>query len=135
MNSFNHYSLGSCGEWMFDTVAGIGMDLDQPGYKRIVIHPVPGGALTWAQGCYDSITGRIVSNWKIENGKIVMDVTIPSNTTATVYIPTARPDGVTESGLPVATATGVKVLRTNVTNLVLEVGGGTYRFIGDVGRR
>ena len=49
MNSFNHYSLGSCGEWMFDTVAGIGLDPDQPGFKHIIIHPRPGGGLTHAR--------------------------------------------------------------------------------------
>ena len=42
MNSFNHYSLGSCGEWIYDTVAGIGWDPDAPGYKHLFLHPQTG---------------------------------------------------------------------------------------------
>ena len=49
MNSFNHYSLGSCGQWLFETVAGIGLDPEQPGYRHIIIHPRVGGGLTWAK--------------------------------------------------------------------------------------
>lgn len=48
MNSFNHYSLGSCGEWLYDTVAGIGSDRALPGYKRAIIHPKPGGGIRLA---------------------------------------------------------------------------------------
>ncbi len=58
MNSFNHYSLGSCGEWMFDRVAGIGVDPDQPGFKHILIHPCPGGGMTHAEGVFESIHGK-----------------------------------------------------------------------------
>ena len=68
MNSFNHYSLGSCGEWMFDTVAGIGLDPEQPGFRHILIHPRPGGDLTQAEATFDSIHGRIATKWKMKNG-------------------------------------------------------------------
>ena len=63
MNSFNHYSLGSVGEWLYRYVAGI--DLGAPGYGRILIRPRPGGGLTHARGGYDSVRGRISSSWKI----------------------------------------------------------------------
>src|SRR6185437_15970733 len=64
MNSFNHYSLGSVGEWMFATVAGI--DLSEPGFKHILIKPIPGGSLTYAKASYDSIRGRIESGWTLK---------------------------------------------------------------------
>ena len=51
MNSFNHYALGSCGQWLFDTVAGIRTNPAQPGFRHIVIVPHPGGGLTWARAC------------------------------------------------------------------------------------
>src|SRR5215218_7557465 len=63
MNSFNHYSLGSVGEWLYRYVAGI--DLGEPGYGHIVIRPRPGGGLTYARGEYDSVRGRISSSWRI----------------------------------------------------------------------
>ena len=87
MNSFNHYSLGSCGEWMFDTVAGIGLDPDQPGFSHIIIHPRPGGGLTDAKGSFDSIHGRISTEWSVQNGKFTLRAEIPINTTATVVLP------------------------------------------------
>ncbi|MEI7902915.1 MAG: alpha-L-rhamnosidase C-terminal domain-containing protein, partial [bacterium] len=57
-----------------------------------------------------------------------LDVTIPINTTATVYVPTQDADGVTESGKPVAKAAGVKFLRMENRSAVYEVGSGTYLF-------
>src|SRR5215216_5669751 len=77
MNSFNHYSLGSVGEWLYRYVAGI--DLGAPGYGQIVIHPRPGGSLTHASAEYDSVRGRISSSWKIEGDRFVLEVLIPQH--------------------------------------------------------
>jgi len=128
MNSFNHYSLGSCGEWMFDTVAGIGVDPDQPGFQHILIHPQPGGGLTHAEGSYDSIHGKITSNWKLDQGKLFLTVVVPPNTTATIRIPTSSPEQVQELGTPVSKAKGIKVLRSESDALLLDVGSGSYQF-------
>jgi len=85
MNSFNHYAFGSVGEWMFSMMAGI--DTEGPSYKRIVIRPRPGGNITRVSAHYDSIRGRIESSWKVEDGTFKLEVNIPPNTTATVYLP------------------------------------------------
>ncbi|MDF2439539.1 MAG: alpha-L-rhamnosidase [Abditibacteriota bacterium] len=126
MNSFNHYALGSVGEWLFDTVAGI--DRAEPGFKRISIRPRPGGGLSFARATYDSIRGRIESGWKIENGTLTLDVVVPANTTATVWVPTSAPNTVLESGKAAATANGVKFVRAEAGTAVFEVGSGTYHF-------
>ena len=55
MNSFNHYSLGSCGEWLFGSAAGIGVDSRDPGYKHVIMHPQTNGPLTWVNAHHDSI--------------------------------------------------------------------------------
>ncbi len=60
MNSFAHYSFGAVGEWMFKTIGGI--DSDGPAYDHIVIHPQPGGHLTWAKTTYNSIHGPIATD-------------------------------------------------------------------------
>jgi alpha-L-rhamnosidase len=96
MNSFNHYSLGSVGEWMFATVAGI--DFVEPSFKHILIKPIPGGNLTWANAKYDSIRGRIESGWTLKDGKLEMKIVIPANTTATVHVPTEKPDTILVNG-------------------------------------
>ena len=130
MNSFNHYSLGSVGEWLYRYVAGI--DLGTPGYGSIVIRPWPGGSLTHARGEYDSVRGRISSSWKIEDDRFVLDVTIPPNTTATVHVPVA--DVVSEGGRPVEEAEGVELLSADEGETVFSVGSGRYEFAGRVAR-
>jgi alpha-L-rhamnosidase len=87
MNSFNHYSFGSVGEWMYSTVAGIELDETNPGYKHFVIRPRPGGGLTSAKGSLDSIHGLIGSDWKLAGNVFTLNVTVPVNTTAVVYLP------------------------------------------------
>jgi alpha-L-rhamnosidase len=130
MNSFNHYSLGSVGEWLYRYVAGI--DLGSPGYGRIVIRPRPGGSLTHASGAYDSVRGRISSSWKIEDGRFVLEALIPPNTTATVHVPST--DDVKEGGRPVDEADGVEFVSAGEGETVLAVGSGRYEFEGRMER-
>lgn len=100
MNSFNHYSLGSVGEWMYSTVAGIDLDPERPAFKHVVIRPVPGGGLNWAKAAYDSVHGRIETSWKLSGESFELTVTIPANVTATVYVPTKDEAGVRLDGRP-----------------------------------
>jgi alpha-L-rhamnosidase len=97
-------------------------------YKKIVIAPTPGGKLTSADVRYDSIRGRIETGWKKSGDKLTLNVTIPANTTATVLVPAKSADAITESGKPLAKATGVKFVRMDGDRAVLEVEAGSYRF-------
>ena len=126
MNSFNHYSLGSCGEWMFSSLAGI--DTDGAGFKKLMIRPTPGQGITWVKASYDSINGKIATRWKVADGTFRLDLTLPPNTTATVYVPAKDATSVKESGQPAAAAKGVKFLRTEHDAAVFEVGSGSYSF-------
>jgi alpha-L-rhamnosidase len=128
MNSFNHYSLGSCGEWLFGTVAGIGLDPEQPGYRHIIIRPQIGGGLTWVKGKYQSIRGTVVSEWSVRDGRLTLNVTIPTNSTATVFVPAAADATVTEGGQPAEQSLGVRLLRREKRACVLEVVSGQYQF-------
>ena len=134
MNSFNHYSLGSVGAWLYETVAGIGLDPEHPGFKHLVIRPRPGGGLTWAKAEYDSIHGPIVSDWQLVKGEFRLDLTLPVNTTATVHLPIATPSDIREGRQPVEKAEGVRFLRCEGFTTVLEVGSGRYRFTGPLAR-
>jgi alpha-L-rhamnosidase len=130
MNSFNHYSLGSVGEWLYRYVAGIDLDPQTAGYGRVVIRPHPGGGLSWARGEYDSVRGRIVSAWRVEGDRFDLRITIPPNTTATVHVPVDGDAGISEGGKPIEQSEGVEVLRTG--EVVLAVGSGDYEFVGRV---
>jgi len=128
MNSFNHYSFGAVGEWLFGTVAGIRESDAHPAFERFTIAPEPGGGLTHARATYDSIRGTIASAWRIEDGKLHLHVTVPANTVADVAIPTERIGLVTEGGRPAVDAEGVRMTRMEDGRAVFTVGSGEYRF-------
>jgi alpha-L-rhamnosidase len=126
MNSFNHYSLGSCGEYLFGGIGGIRPA--SPGFKTIRIEPIIRDGLTWAKTSYDSINGRIATAWKRDGQRLSLDVVVPANTTASVCLPTDDVASVTESGKAVAKVAGVKFLRMENGNALFEIGAGDYKF-------
>ncbi|MCX6925838.1 MAG: hypothetical protein NT154_21925, partial [Verrucomicrobia bacterium] len=123
-----HSCFTSPSGWFYQGLAGIRPDETAPGFKQIVIKPALVGDLTWVKASYDSIHGRIVSNWRREGDKLSMETTIPANTTATVFMPAIDTAGVTESGQPATQAEGVKFLRMENHAAVYAIGSGTYRF-------
>lgn len=88
MNSFNHYSFGAVGAWMYNYSLGIQRDELSPGFKHFIIKPSadPTGKMKWAKGYYDSMYGRIESSWERVADGISYRFTIPANTTATLQL-------------------------------------------------
>ena len=132
MNSFNHYSLGSVGEWLYRYVAGIDQDPGGTGYERILVRPRPGRGLTSAHARYDSVRGTISSEWEISDGAFRLKTTVPVNTTATVYVPASDGAGVAEGGGPAGEGEGVEFLREEEGAAVFAIGSGEYEFVGSV---
>ena len=126
MNSFNHYSLGSCGEFLFGGIGGIRPA--SPGFKSILIDPVVRDGLTWARTSFDSIHGKIATAWKRDGNRLTLDVVVPANTTANVCVPGKDVSSITESGKPVAKVEGVKFLRQENDKIIFQVGSGHYQF-------
>jgi alpha-L-rhamnosidase len=122
MNSFNHYAFGAVGDWMYRTIAGIRLDAAAPGAKHVWIAPRPGGGLTYAKASLETLYGPLVSSWRLEDRRFVLDVTIPPNTTADVSLASTTPDHVREDGRAVGGA------RQNGQDVVVTVGSGTYEF-------
>ncbi len=85
MNSFNHYSFGAVGSWLYSDSLGIQRDENNPGWKHFILQPQPdfAGSMTWAKGYFDSPYGRIESSWQLEGGAAIYDFVVPANTTAT----------------------------------------------------
>jgi alpha-L-rhamnosidase len=126
MNSFNHYAYGAIGDWMYRVIAGVDTKEDAPGYKQIVIKPHPGGNFTFTNLDYETLYGKVSSHWKIDSIKFSLDVQIPANTTATVYIPTKDSNSLLDGGKPVTA--DVKVDGMEDGYLKLEIGSGSYSF-------
>ncbi|WP_066630770.1 alpha-L-rhamnosidase [Labilibacter marinus] len=125
MNSFNHYAYGAIGEWLYSHVAGISIDVKNPGYKHILFHPHPGGGLTNAKYELNTVYGEVKSAWKINDEQFVYDVTIPANSTGTVTLPNAKGKIITLNGKKLC----AKIKQsTSGNSVVLELGSGTYAF-------
>lgn len=141
MNSFSHYAFGAVMEWAFRSLAGI--DAEGPGYSRIVIHPHPPAPgsnpeqtpIHWVKAEYQSIRGLIRSEWRREADAFELRVSIPGNTTATVYVPALNADSIRESGQPLGAAQGVRLLRKEDARIVVAVESGDYRFTSSVSHR
>jgi alpha-L-rhamnosidase len=130
MNSLNHWAFGAVGEWIWRNIAGINPDEMQPGYKHFFIRPRPCPGLTWANASYESIYGRIASDWRIEAGSFRFQVEVPPNTTATIFVPTTDTATVKESGQPAAQAPGVQFRGTaDDGSAIFEVQSGRYSFL------
>jgi alpha-L-rhamnosidase len=97
MNSFNHYSLGSVLSWLYHTGLGIQRDETKPGYQHILLKPQP-GPLEFMKGSVDSPYGVISAGWERKGDKIEYQVTIPVNTTATLFKNTQDPADTVELG-------------------------------------
>jgi alpha-L-rhamnosidase len=128
MNSFNHYAYGAVGAWMYAVIGGIDLDSEQPGYKHIIMRPRPGGGLAYAKAGLLSMYGLIRSEWTLQNGVFDWHITVPSNTTATIYVPAKDISHVTENGQPVETAQGVTFLRMENEYVAFTVNSGSYAF-------
>jgi alpha-L-rhamnosidase len=128
MNSFNHYSYGAIGDWMYRVVAGIDTYSDKPGYKHIRIMPHTGEGLSSAAADLQTYYGNVSSHWKQENGKFVLDVEIPSNTTATIAVPASDANMVQENGKSLSSVKEIQVGANENGYVLLTVGSGKYHF-------
>ncbi len=127
-SSQNHFMLGQINEWFYHDLAGIQGDPSGPGFKKIVIKPAVVGDLTWVKGAYNSARGRITSEWRRDGGRFSLDVTIPPNTTATVWVPARDAATVTEEGRPAAQVSRIRFLGPADGAAVFAVGSGSYAF-------
>lgn len=121
MNSFNHYALGSVGEWLYRYLAGIDLDPDVPGYERLLIRPRIRDGIMHAGAELRSIRGKICSAWEVKDGTVTLKLTLPPNTTAQVMLPNGngRVNGLSE---------GATLVGTDDGTAVLEVDSGSYVF-------
>jgi len=119
---------GNIVAWYHQALGGIRPDPAGPGFKRFIIKPNVVGNLHWVKSAFDSAHGRIISHWRRREGQLTMDLTLPPNTIATVFVPAKDGALVTESGQPANAAAGVKFLRMENHAAVYAVASGTYCF-------
>jgi alpha-L-rhamnosidase len=130
MNSFNHYSLGSVGEWLYRFVLGIDQAPDAAGFGRLLLRPHPGDALDRVRGGYQSVRGPIRAGWERAGGRFTYRVEVPPNATASVRVPSADPALVRDASGAGPAATGDYPGLSGAGEAVFEVGTGRHEFSG-----
>lgn len=131
MNSFNHYAYGAIGDWMYRVAAGIDTDEGNPGYKQIRIKPYINPKLFYVNGDLETYYGKVSSHWRVENGKLTLDVDVPANTTALVYIPAKDIPSIHESGNQLITVRDVQTAGNEKGYIIVKTGSGKYHFTVD----
>ena len=126
--SNNHLMLGHIMEWFYKGLCGIQQEERSAAYKRIVINPSIVGDLTEVKGKYNSPYGIIKSEWIRQDGVLEMNVSIPVNATARIYIPVIDPDTVFERGKPLKDVKDIKFIGIENNRLIVETGSGNYKF-------
>jgi alpha-L-rhamnosidase len=117
MNSFNHYALGAVNGFVFRRIAGI--NPATPGFKTFIFDPVLDPRVKTGGGDYDSVLGRISTDWAQTTQGFTLDITVPANARAIVILPGAQ---ISEGGKP------IKALSEGERSRV-EIGSGRYRFL------
>jgi len=132
MNSFNHYSLGSVGEWLYRFLLGIDQEPGTAGFGQLLLRPHPGGSLDWARGSYESARGTIRVGWKRDRGRFTYRAELPPNLTATIRIPSRHAADVRDAAgnPPVSLASFPGA--PNAQEAVFQVGSGAHEFSGPV---
>jgi hypothetical protein len=127
-SSQNHFMLGQINEWFYQDLAGLGVDPTAPGFKNTIIRPQPVGDLTWAEASHQSPYGLIKVRWERPAGKFVLKITVPTNSTATVFMPVKKSGTVSEAGVPVSSVKDLKFIRHEGDRDVFAVESGSYVF-------
>ena len=127
MNSFNHYAFGSVNEWLFGNAAGI--KVIEAGYKIFVIKPeIAKEGINYVKASYQSINGTIKSAWRKEGNQLVLDIIVPVNTRADIFVPCKNKDGVKENNQSVSENKELVVKELKDGYLQISAGSGAYRF-------
>lgn len=130
-SSHSHPMYGSVIRWFYQAIAGIYPDENKPGFKHTIIKPALAGDLEFASADYNSLYGKISSSWKLEDGNFYLDLEIPTNTTATVYLPSPDYTKVTEGGNSIKSAAGIKYIKSENDRVIFALGSGKYSFVSE----
>jgi alpha-L-rhamnosidase len=126
--SHNHPMFGSVSEWFYKGLGGVHPAPDAVGFDKILIKPQPVGDLNWVKTSYDSVRGKIVSDWERKGNRFKLRLRVPVGSSATVSLPAREESSITEAGQPVRQAGDVRLVRMERGRAMIEIGSGDYRF-------
>ncbi len=126
--SHNHPMFGSVSEWFYKWVAGIQADPTAVGFDKIIIRPQIISNVDWARASYNSVHGKIISEWKRDKNSFTLDVIIPVNTTAIIYLPSEDIEKIKEGGTNISIVKDIEFEKIENGSSLFRVGSGSYSF-------
>jgi len=129
--SHSHPMFGSVCQWFYQYLGGISPDEAEPGFKHIIVKPVPVSSLSYASSSYLSQYGEISTDWKFEGEDYLLNVKIPANTTATIYVLSGEDENVTENGRSLSENPYVRYIKSEAGYAIYECGSGNYNFLSE----
>jgi len=136
--SQNHVVLGAAIDpWFYNVLAGINTDENFPGFKKFIIKPyIPSNDLEWVNASVNTLYGTITSSWQKKQDGLIIDIKVPSNTTAIVYLPKSLGATITEGGKQLSKVKGIKSMPSGLDESIFEVRSGSYSFfVSDISKR
>ncbi len=128
MNSHNHPMMGSVDSWFYKYILGILPDIQGPGFEKFTIRPVILDDLDFVEGELNTVKGKIKTAWKKEKSSIELQITVPGNTLATVYVPSHNTKSIREGNRSISRIQDIKLLSVEDEYSVFQVGSGSYQF-------
>ena len=126
--SNNHLMLGHLMEWFYNGLGGIDQEEGSVGFKEIIIRPEMAGDIYFSNTSYKSPYGEIKCNWDKQDDLIKINVEIPVNSSAKVFIPVKSKSIISENGIEVSKVKDIKILQGNDERMVCRIGSGNYSF-------
>ena len=127
--SNNHLMLGHLMEWFYSGLCGIKQSKGSIAFKKIDIHPDPVGNITSAKASYESPYGLISSSWTNAKGLFKLNIDIPPNTTATIYLPAEASSSIKENGQLISANKDARYVEFQKGRAIFQVGSGHYQFV------
>lgn len=128
-NSWNHFMMGQIDEWFFESLAGIQVDKENPGFKHFFLKPQVVGDMTSAKGSHESVYGQIMSSWEKSEDQLKFDFTVPVNTEATVVLPTDKTVDISVNGKAIDNSTEVLSFIEDEAHPSFRLGSGEYEIV------
>ncbi|SCW74164.1 family 78 glycoside hydrolase catalytic domain [Mucilaginibacter sp. NFR10] len=127
--SNNHFMLGHLMEWFYSGLAGIRPADDAIAFNKIEIRPETVGNVTWTKANYKSPYGNISSSWEKGRGQFKLEVSIPANTTASIFLPVKSNAAIMVDGQNIKTRRDLKFIGYHDGKAEIKVGSGNYTFV------
>ncbi len=125
--SNNHLMLGHLMQWFYEGLAGIRQAENAIAYKEIMLKPEPVGNISQAKASFDTPYGTVRSSWEKQQDTFTLNVSIPVNTSALIYLPATEKDNIEENGKPLKKVKDLQLMGYEEGKAIIQAGSGHYR--------